>query len=95
MPHRRHRKDRNQPAIQKGLTLRGIQFKNTSQQADGFPDLVVGFRGTNYLFEVKASTKDALTEDEAKFMLRWNGQVQVVTTLEEILETIGYEDGSV
>ena len=45
-------------------------------------DLLVGFRGANYLLEVK-SPGGKLTEKQVKFIATWPGQVAVVETLDD------------
>lgn len=47
--------DRNQPEIVSALRSIGASVLITSNQGGGFPDLVVGWRGHNYLLEVKES----------------------------------------
>ena len=49
----------------------------------GCPDLLVGYRGVNYLLEVKDGEKpksaQKLTPDEDAWHFMWMGQVAVVT----------------
>lgn len=52
-------------------------------------DLLVGFRGVNYLFEVKRDAKSKLTDSEQDFMRDWQGSAHVVTTPLEALRIIG------
>lgn len=58
----------------------------------GFPDLVVGWRGRNYLFEIKDPTKCAsarsLTDAQKDFHLSWQGQVHVVHSAAQICAEI-------
>ena len=51
-------------------------------------DLVVGFRGENFLLEVKARG-GVLTDEEAEFCETWRGQIVVVRSVEEALRVIG------
>ena len=51
-------------------------------------DLLVGFRGANYLLEVKTS-KGKLRASQERFLGRWRGQAVVVRTLTEALQAIG------
>ena len=55
-------------------------------------DLLVGFRARNFLFEVKRQDKvnwhSALTPEQLRFIPTWPGQVRVVSTADEIIETI-------
>jgi hypothetical protein len=58
----------------------------------GFPDLVVGYRGTNYFLEVKDGRKPPshrrLTRDEQRWHSTWRGQVVVVESVDEALAAI-------
>ena len=51
-------------------------------------DLVVGFRGVNYLLEVKTAT-GKLNKKQEKFFRGWLGQVNIVRTVEQALGLIG------
>ena len=67
----------------------GISVFSTHTIGKGFPDIVVGYKQKNYLFEIKdgAKVKSAqkLTEDEIKFHTKWTGQISIITTFEEAL----------
>lgn len=84
--------DANHGEIVAALRKNGMVTFSTAALGRGFPDLVVGFMGINILLEVKDGTKSAserkLTEDEAKFINDWAGQVAVVTSAEEAVETV-------
>jgi hypothetical protein len=62
---------------------------DASACGEGFPDLVVGWRGNNYLFEVKnpemSPSRRALTEPQESFHGSWQGQVHVVHSAAEML----------
>ena len=85
--------DANQPEIVKGLRQAGASVACCHAVGDGFTDLVVGFRGVNYLVEVKdgekVPSKRKLTPDQVKFHAAWTGQIGVAETLDEALEIIG------
>lgn len=83
------RKDVNQAQLERALEQLGIAFADTSALGFGFPDLVVGYQGVNYLYEVKQTTKSKLTEKEQVFQARWGGHYKVITQLEDILEDLG------
>lgn len=62
---------------------------DTGSLGDGAPDLVVGARGRNYLLEVKfPGDEDDLTPAERRFHEAWQGQIDVVSSLEMALEVI-------
>jgi hypothetical protein len=62
---------------------------DASACGEGFPDLVVGWRGRNYLFEVKnpdvRPSGRKLTEPQEAFHGSWQGQVHVVHSAAEML----------
>ena len=91
MPRNRGRKDNNQRGIEKALgQIPGVTFHDTSGQGRGFPDLVVGYRGKTFLFEIKNEEWSiALTKDEKIWHNSWTGHVETVTNLNQILKAIG------
>lgn len=58
----------------------------------GIPDVLVGYRGANFLFEIKNPKKpkadQELTDDQKKFHATWRGQVRKVHSLKEIVTTL-------
>lgn len=89
---RRAKIDANQPLIVRALRDAGATVKSTSQLGDGFPDLVVGWRGKNFMFEVKDPTKKPserkLTDDEKAFHFGWSGQVCIIESVEDALKVM-------
>lgn len=65
---------------------------DASGAGKGFPDLVVGWRGRNYLIEVKdpekVPSRRKLTPAQEEFHLAWQGQVSVCHSAAEICATI-------
>ena len=88
MPYRARRKDNAQKQIEQALDRFGISYCDTSALGRGFPDLVVGYRGVNFLFEVKNNEKSQLTPDQQKMQEEWGGQYLVVWEIAQILEVI-------
>lgn len=86
------RVDRNQSEIVKALRKVGCTVTPTHTVGDGFPDLVVGRQGVNYLMEVKDGTKSpsarALTTDEHKWHIEWRGLVHIVYSVEDALRVV-------
>ena len=76
------KRDKNEPEIVQALRDRGASV--TPLSAGGVPDLLVGYRGVNLLFEVK-SERGVLTEDQKLWHGSWLGQKKVVRTPEEAL----------
>lgn len=84
--------DGNQNKIVEQLRKCGFSVAITSQLGKGFPDIVVGAKCKNYLFEIKdpekPKSKRMLTHDEAIFKTLWCGQYEVIETIDEALKII-------
>ena len=84
--------DANQPEIVKGLRAIGCSVAVTSSAGDGFPDLVVGYYGRNWLIEVKDGAKppsrQKLTPEQEQFFIGWHGQIDIVTSLDEAISLV-------
>lgn len=67
-------------------------MQSLAELGKGVPDIAVGYRGKNFLFEIKdwkqPPSKRKLTLDEKKWHQAWNGQVHVVETFDEALKII-------
>lgn len=91
------RVDENQKEIVSGLRAIGATVALLSSLGSGIPDILVGFRGKNYLMEIKNPEKpirdQRLTKDEQVWIDAWWGQVDVVKTLGEGLVVIGAKNG--
>jgi len=87
------RTDSNQTEIVTALRKVGCSVAITSAIGKGFPDLVVGWKGRNFLFEVKDGEKTPsrkkLTPDEEKFHKFWFGTVSIVENVDDALRLIG------
>lgn len=72
--------------------LHGASITSTHIIGKGFPDLVIGYKGINYLIELKDGFKPKsqkkLTPDEVEFHLKWNGQIAVCESFEDILKIL-------
>lgn len=80
------KRDANEPEIIQTLRAMGCTVQQVSIK--GCPDLLVGFRGLNFLLEVKTA-KGVLTSDEYAFFETWEGQVELVRTPDDALKAIG------
>lgn len=87
--------DANQAEIVRVLRQLGASVEVTSGLGKGYPDLTVGYRGANYLLELKDGRKPPsarrLTPDEVAWHESWRGQVAVVKDLDEALAAIGIQ----
>jgi len=80
--------DQNQQEIITALRQIGASVYPLHFAGRGCPDLIVGFRGRNYLIEIKTQ-KGRLNADPRTFHASWRGQVAVVRTAREALIAIG------
>jgi hypothetical protein len=85
--------DRNQAEIVAALRGVGATVQTLHQVGKGCPDLLVGWRGVNYLIEVKdwqASKSDrALNQAQVEWHGGWKGSVAKVETADAALFVIG------
>lgn len=89
--------DANQPAIVTALRKAGAMVRATHAAGDGFPDLVVAFRGAWHLLECKSDaaavnrkSMTAVRQAEFRGQASVHGCiVPVVTTPEEALRAVG------
>jgi hypothetical protein len=87
------RTDSNHAEIIKALRkIPNLSVFSTHEVGKGFPDIVIGYKGINYLIEIKDGNKPPsarkLTPDEVKFHQDWNGQISIIKNLDELLQII-------
>ncbi len=84
------RTDLNQQEIIDILRSKGCSVRDLSQLGKGCPDLLVGYKGRNYLVEIKNAANRAprLTPAEEEFIRGWKGQVAVITNIEDTIAVI-------
>lgn len=80
------KRDTNEPEIIQALLAIGATVQALSET--GTPDLLVGFRGHNFLIEVKTRS-GKLTDAQKNWHQDWNGQKAIARTSQEALEIIG------
>jgi hypothetical protein len=83
------KRDANEGEIIKSLREVGATVQQLSVK--GCADLLVGFRGANWLMEVKVG-KAKLTDPEYEWHESWRGQVDIVRSADEALRIIGVLD---
>ena len=87
-----HRVDGNHAEIVTALRGIGASVLDIHDLGHGAPDLVVGFRGTNLLVEVKDGRKPPsqkkLTPDEQTFFDAWRGAVYIVYGSTDAIELV-------
>ena len=85
MKYRAHnaKRDANEGEIVKALRDIGCDVHSLDQPLD----LLVGYRGRNYLIEVKMP-KGKLTEGQQEFSETWRGQFAVVRSPEQAIQVV-------
>ena len=78
-----HRLDANHREI-----VQALQRVGASVDQKGPLDLLVGFRGANYLLEIKTA-RGNLRATQKAFLDTWDGQAAVVRTVDDALAAIG------
>ena len=90
------RTDGNHAEVVKALRAIGASVADTSGVGAGFPDLVVGYRGRNWLVEVKDGRKSpsrrALTPDQVEFVATWRGHWVKVESAQEAVDKVSARD---
>jgi Holliday junction resolvase len=90
---RRAASDGNQPQIIDALRKAGATVAACHAVGKGFPDLVVGYRGQNFLIEVKDPSqpkhRHELTPAQVEFHAAWRGVIAKAFTPEQALAAIG------
>lgn len=87
------RTDRNHAEIINALRkIPNLSVFSTHEVGKGFPDIVIGYKGVNYLIEIKDGNKPPsarkLTDAELQFHYNWKGQIKIVNNLDEVLNLL-------
>lgn len=82
------RVDANQAEIVDALRKVGATVQSLHEVGMSCPDLLVGFRGFNFLLEIKGK-QGKLSPGQILWHALWRGQVSTVRTVDEALEAIG------
>lgn len=84
--------DANQTEIVKALRKFGASVQSLASTGKGCPDLLVGFRGMNWLLEIKDDQKvksaRKLTDDQVVWHESWRGQVHVIESIDQAINLI-------
>lgn len=87
------RTDANQKDIMDKLRcIPNLSVISTHTIGKGFPDIIVGYKGKNYMIEIKDGakykSKQKLTTDELLFHMKWKGQICVCNSFDQVVELI-------
>lgn len=98
MRYRRRKVDANQGEIVKALYGIGCGVVDLSAVGGGVPDLLVGYRGQNFLLEVKdpkrigkkprGAAQISTDEKQQEFYAWWEGPIAVVSSIEEAIAAV-------
>lgn len=79
--------DVNQSQIVAAFRALGCSVKPAHAVGEGFPDLVVGYRGNDYLVEVKTPS-GKLTPQQEQFRSDWQGSYHVARTTDDVINLV-------
>lgn len=85
IPRYNARRDANEGEITDALDRLGITYLRLDEV-----DLLIGYRGCNYLLEVKTAA-GRLNQNQKVFADWWKGQWTVVRSIDDVLKVIGAE----
>lgn len=84
--------DRNQAEIVEFFRGMGCSVAHTHMIGQGFPDIIVGWQGRNFLIEIKdlnqPPSKRKLTLAEQEWHEAWRGQVCTLTSVTDAIEAL-------
>jgi len=88
--------DLNQMKIADSLRDMGCSVQSLAGVGSGCPDLLVGFQGHNYLFEIKNPERSGKQgkprKNQQKFIFGWRGQVAVIKTFDDAFSIIARDN---
>lgn len=84
--------DANQKQIVMVARRLGASVAITSNVGSGFPDLVIGFRGLNMLWECKdgekSPSRQKLTACQEDFHANWRGRIDIVRSMDDAVRIL-------
>lgn len=92
---RRPKLDANHKAIGNIAQQMGANVVSLAGEGKGIPDLLIGWRGANYLWEVKrpgvhqkkrGARQAATNEAQLQWAIRWTGQYAIVTCEQDAID---------
>ena len=93
MPRYNAKADLTQAAIVQAVKRAGATVQHLHTVGQGCPDLLIGYRGKNYLLECKPNigspSARKLRPNQTEWHAGWKGTVAVVETPEAALAVIG------
>lgn len=90
---KRAKVDRNQAQIVATFRALGFSVRHTHTIGQGFPDIVIGRDGHNWLIEIKDGSKarssQRLTKQEQVFFDTWQGKAFIVSSIDDVINLSG------
>lgn len=83
--------DKNQRDIVQALREVGTTVISLHEVGKGCPDLLVGYKGKNYLIEIK-NKSGKLTPRQEKFNNEWRGKILIFRTIDDVIKFINKLD---
>jgi Holliday junction resolvase len=84
--------DANQSNLVEFFRMMGCSVESLAAVGKGVPDLLIGYRGKNYLVEVKdgakAPSEQKLTRAQVEWHESWRGQKIVINSIDAAIEFI-------
>jgi len=80
--------DQNHQEIVAVLRQVGVTVQDLSQVGKGCPDIVCGWKGKNYFFEIKTE-KGKLSNKQKEWFRYWNGHKAVIRNEYDAFEEMG------
>jgi rhamnose utilization protein RhaD (predicted bifunctional aldolase and dehydrogenase) len=80
--------DANHEQITKTIRNMGATVQSIASVGRGCPDVVIGYRGRNFLAEYKPNEKAKLRETQIKWHQNWKGQVMRLNSVDEAIKWI-------
>ena len=92
-----NRTDANHQEIVAALQTIGATVQDLSQVGAGCPDIICGWRGVNYFFEIKPEgmrnkKNSGLNEKQVKWHACWRGQTSVIYNEMEAFQVLGISE---
>ncbi len=84
-----YRVDENQKQIVKQLRAFGASVHSLAMVGNSFPDIICGYKGKNFLFEIKTDT-GKLSPGQVEFQQNWNGQVCTIYCAEHAIKVMQF-----
>ena len=82
--------DKNHTEIVAVLQQVGVTVQDLSQVGAGCPDIICGYKGKNYFFEIK-SEKGKLNKKQEQWHSLWRGQVNTIYNEYEAFDVLGVD----